>query len=283
MLPNWDGARLDFVHANGKIPNYNNELVRFILKNKGMAFGSVDEAVENYKLVSGLRNLYSNVFVTGNSFVEIEEEPDWNTWVTNDKLLGQLSMNLNNNSSDLSLSKRWAVNVYLNGLFGESNGNVTALNSWLDKLNVAANQARVVTPFSSMVALVNFQQLNELKNNMQSYWRYAEDGGNFVPAPMPTLMPLSAPSFNNQWRSGPLNPNFDFSNNMMGTSLEMAPMKGTIGAPGVISNPSIDSVAMGAGRSLGVGFDMNLLILVVPVVLLGILAAVKWMKERGRK
>jgi putative PEP-CTERM system integral membrane protein len=68
-------------------------------------------------------------------------------------------------------------------------GNFEAQLDFLDSLNAYATRNSIVTPYSSMIALVNEQQMQNLKRQAQSYDRYQEQTRNtfnFIePAPIP--------------------------------------------------------------------------------------------------
>lgn len=85
---------------------------------------------------------------------------------------------------------------YLEKMVDETSGDISTNFSFLDAANDFASRTRIISPFSSLLSLVNQRQLEELERQSRSYQRYRES--------VPRSLPGSTPIFDGAGRIQPL-------------------------------------------------------------------------------
>ncbi len=155
--------------------------------------------------------------------------------------------------------------AYLSDQISQYQGDLTKNLAFLDATNNFALQANLVTPYSSLLALVNETQRNWLQRESQSYNRYEEQ------PPQPTPVPI----FREFESSDVFSPSIGIGNSLFGTSMKSAPaplmMGGGGGEFGGVSGGGLEipTTTVQAFSITSVGEFMGGLFIAVNVLLLG--------------
>ncbi len=142
-------------------PAYTMKLASKLLQTGGDATNSLAEALKLYVLNRGLESKYGKGGYLVNDYVGATfpvQGPD--------SLLGVDK----NGGAAAALVNKGIYRTAMTGKLGDISGDV----SILDKLNAFARDAHIVTVYSSLISLVNAQQLQTLEQLQQQYNRYQD-------------------------------------------------------------------------------------------------------------
>ncbi|MBM3283732.1 hypothetical protein FJY90_05830 [Candidatus Gottesmanbacteria bacterium] len=168
------------IHPKGEIPSYPSNLTSYILQSGGSVFASFSDAVNYFALYEILKKtepelLFVGPFwsITSKSAISVSTNqtdlltvfpPTTPTPSISepDKFLAQ--------SSDLLSFISAKGNIYHE--ISSFEGNIESNTSFLDKLHQLAKENHIITPYSSLIALVNEQQRQRLEREEEHYDRY---------------------------------------------------------------------------------------------------------------
>lgn len=171
------------VHADKKIPSYPDDLTMLVLKSHGGVFTDLKEAIENLwleKIIS--KNSAEN---TGNDsiqgfplhFMDITPE---GTWFFKPAVLSSITANKFTEDPEHILRKLASKELIDSMIQTENSGEDSKYNEMLKKIHEIAKEESIVSPFSSMIALVNSWQKEQLKTaeNESDAFKATENSGD---------------------------------------------------------------------------------------------------------
>lgn len=179
------------VYYDNKIPAYSNAFSDFILNSGGDVVSSFEEALTQYALATKLRLSGTLKFPTFGPYWAVSlAGPGIMTW-----------QNFYSNPNPKLLDASWdnpltyIVNKsYLTNIIKYSKGldrNISTSTAFIDKLNIFAINSHIVSPYSSLIALVNQTQQAALENASNQTDRYSfespaqpSSGGGGLPTPI---------------------------------------------------------------------------------------------------
>ncbi len=221
-------------------PAYTMKLASKLLQTGGDATGSLSEALKLYVLNRAMESKYAKGGYLVNDYVGATF-PVQGT----DSLLGVDK----NGGAAAALVNKGIYRTSLTGKLGDISGDV----SILDKLHAFAREAQIVTVYSSLISLVNAQQLQTLEQLQQQYNRYEDRTlieNRTITTPPMELNQMELPTT----RFGSIGSSL-FNVDMIQTDLKSVSGGGGnfggISGAGVLSNPSASFGVSGGGMGLG--------------------------------
>lgn len=223
-----------FVHQQAP-PPYSLELTSRLLAGRGGAVSSVSEALRQYALVKETGKVSGSVATGPNLSVTL-------TGVTTDQVPAPFT-------TEGSALTQYVNKALFDSAVRAQTADVTGSITLLDTFNAFAEGARVITPYSSLISLVNEQQRQFLEGSKKTYERYQDRPTSEAVAPRPQ-QPLGR----------------IFSPVLPGAELSLP----SIGAPealrdggGGLSIAGPSAVAVGSGLVSGLGLFVLLNILLL--------------------
>jgi putative PEP-CTERM system integral membrane protein len=202
---------LYLIHAQEEIPSYHQQFSTHLLQNKGQVVDNLSQALNHFflneqletspRLTPLITSTYWSILLESKSTFEA---PLANPFSLPTPPLPQTWPSITTGPTN-PLSYLVAQN-YLLTQFRNSSGDLLSNLALLDASHLFAEEAHIVTPYSSLLALVNQQQINELKRESQSSRRYQESALRTQPTPAPLF----------ESSRGIFNPSFGALNKMGG-------------------------------------------------------------------
>lgn len=165
------------VHAKGIIPAYHQEFTTALIQAEGQVVDSFPEAINHYLVSRQLESNQALNHLKTAPFWSIILEPaettkeEWPTPIIN----------------ETEPFPYLANQAYLLNRFRQFEGDLLANVGFLDQAHAFTEQAHIVTPYSSLIALVNQQQIDELKRQSQDERRYKEGALRTAPTTGPIM------------------------------------------------------------------------------------------------
>ncbi len=159
------------------LPAYRNEFTASLLQQRGGVFTNVRSALIRYALERQLQASSTQKFISYGSYWALAQtrqsiiqptQSAFGTLINEAGNWGVSTYDPDNPLASLGSAK------YLRYKLTQYQGNLMSNLSFLDAANTFAKSAHIVSPYSSMIALVNQQQMEELRRNSQESTRYEE-------------------------------------------------------------------------------------------------------------
>ncbi len=166
--PSGTGTRMHIAYAEGKVPPFNQALTRLIVQSETGIYTSVQDALLNTGAVP-----------SDNEDVILTKTPYWTLSRTSD---------LNAPVADKQFSAL-LINKEIEKIISEYDGALEQNIAYADTLYLEAKNVQVVTLLSSLIALVNERQEQDLYYDSQKYDRYTDPNspsGSQIQLPLPT-------------------------------------------------------------------------------------------------
>ncbi len=163
------------IYKDSKLPKLPDDLTYQLLVNEGKAESSGVAALQDFAVQKSIRGELANRISTQQNHVVVGELGSWVTLsdaTTADQALAQLLSG--RQATQVDASQPAARLVAKRTIEASMRASASSLNQiqFLDSLNVQAQQAGIVTPFSSFIVLVTDQQREQLRAALQSDDRF---------------------------------------------------------------------------------------------------------------
>lgn len=234
-----------YIVHEGIIPPYTSGITGELLQGGGGVFENVVDAIN-----AGIVNSVVKKTLDSRELVQAGSIFSYYSDVNLDQLLGVDWLNISTGQD--SLSKIIAKKL-IDRKIDEQDGNLDSQIGFLDTLNKFAQANSVVTPYSSLIALVNERQLQNLQQQAQNMDRYKETASPTTSGPIFNPM-MGASPFSGMQRLN-INPGGSFDG-VGGGGI------GPLGAPA----PGITAFNGGGGEF---GFSGFSLLIMINFVILG--------------
>ncbi len=253
---------LYLVHSNRTIPSYGGRFTTYLVQNKGLVVDNLEEAINHFVFTKERKNIPDNsLLLTVGSYWSIILSPkgslipDYFVQSVQDGFFTKVDDPLTYLASQ----------AYLKGKVANFKGVIEGNLSFLDNTNSFAGKNNIVTPYSSLIALVNEEQRRELERQAQNYNRYEEDKPvSFNPRP------ILGPMFLERGMSTPL----DIVNP------SMSQMKIGGGGGGMLGSISPNTGIGFASPFLGLFIGLNILLVGLGILLFVILNVKKLLASK---
>lgn len=241
-----------FIMHTGTVAAYPMQITSKLTQSRGSVVSTVEEAVREYALEGATREELGPAAEVIDRYFGVG--------FSGREMTSQIPAPVASENAGLeAVVNRALVKTAVAANPTDVSGNIAIL----DQLNEFADAAQVVTPYSSLIALVNELQMQQLENWKQAYNRYQDQPvtGNIGITP---FMPVEQPIFDTFRGPGMVNP---FGVDLLQTDLKgISGGSGAVGAPSMMALEGGGSSFGGGGGSSGVGL---LFILVNGVLLAG--------------
>lgn len=157
-----------------EIPPLNMEITSGIWQTGGGATTSIEDAFRAFLLKETVKQTYGEGVMTTNQYWSLQY----------DKLPGQLVDSVFSPSESLAnLANKGLLMRFVDSQTREVVGDIAIM----DQLNLAAKKAGIISPYSSLIALVNEQQKDRLETEIGQYNRYQDQTAteNIALQPLP--------------------------------------------------------------------------------------------------
>jgi hypothetical protein len=186
VFPNHLDYPAYIIHANELIPAYQQEFTTQAIKNNGQVVDSLHQAISHYVVSQQLDASRTFTHLTTGLYwsLILKQQPDSDTLDKSEAASKWPSIRTSPGEPFSYLVGQ----AYLINQVKKFQGNVINDLDFLDKTHAFAEQAHIISPYSSLIALVNQQQMEELKRQSRTERRYEESA-------MRTGQPIGGPVF----------------------------------------------------------------------------------------
>lgn len=241
------------VQASNAIPAYSNELTRFVLQSGGQVTDSFSEAVNHFAISQRLQKEVEKELLFVGPYWSIRAESFFNLNLP-PILVGKTLTVVENDALGYLAARAYILNK-----LASYTGSLEYDKAFLDELNQLAEERSVVTPYSSLIALVTAEQRERLEQEKGELDRYEvrreEMGMIRRPQMLPNIVPDMGLGFGSFFGAG-------------APMMEMRMIGGDLAAPG--------GIAMDAGAGVSLPFVWPLIVISGLLAVGGVTVFVIW-------